>query len=94
MIFYLRVHNVILPLLKQGMDDLVTPPSMADYVARILPSAVVHKLPEEGHFSYFFLCDECHRQILSALFGEPQGPLKALEETSENDSEEEGSDLN
>ncbi|CAI9762044.1 unnamed protein product [Fraxinus pennsylvanica] len=78
----------------QGMDDMVTPPSMADYLARILPSAVVHKLPEEGHFSYFFLCDECHRQILSTLFGEPQGPLEALEEASENDSEEEGSDLN
>ncbi|KAL6987435.1 hypothetical protein U1Q18_013183 [Sarracenia purpurea var. burkii] len=59
----------------QGTDDQVVPPAMTDYVARILPSAVVHKLPDEGHFSYFFFCDECHRQILSTLFGNPKGPL-------------------
>ncbi|CAA3000701.1 Hypothetical predicted protein [Olea europaea subsp. europaea] len=67
----------------QGMDDVVTPPTMADYVASILPSAVVHKLPEEGHFSYFFLCDECHRQIISTLFGEPQDPLETVKERSD-----------
>ncbi|KAL2485260.1 alpha/beta-Hydrolases superfamily protein [Abeliophyllum distichum] len=77
----------------QGMDDMVIPPSMADYVARVLPSAVVHKLPEEGHFSHFFLCDECHGRILSTLFGEPQGPLETIDEALENDSEEERSDL-
>ncbi|CAK9185960.1 unnamed protein product, partial [Ilex paraguariensis] len=51
----------------QGMDDQVVPPSMTDYVARVLPNAIVHKLPDEGHFSYFFFCDECHRQIFSTL---------------------------
>ncbi|XP_071697576.1 uncharacterized protein [Rutidosis leptorrhynchoides] len=59
----------------QGMEDLVVPTSMTDYVARVLPSAIVHKLPDEGHFSYFYFCDECHRTILSTLFGEPQGPI-------------------
>lgn len=60
---------------EQGMDDLVVPSSMIDYVARVLPSAIVHRFPDEGHFSYFFFCDECHRQILSTLFRSPQGPL-------------------
>ncbi|KZV35085.1 hypothetical protein F511_04390 [Dorcoceras hygrometricum] len=59
----------------QGMDDMVVPPSIADYIARVLPNASVHRLPEEGHFSYFVLCDECHREILSTLFGFPRGPL-------------------
>ncbi|XP_052175674.1 uncharacterized protein LOC127790291 isoform X2 [Diospyros lotus] len=67
-------------LIWQGMDDQVVPPSMTDYVARVLPSAVVHKLPDEGHFSYFFFCDECHRQIFSTLFGSPQGPLEITEQ--------------
>ncbi|KAJ9554860.1 hypothetical protein OSB04_009474 [Centaurea solstitialis] len=70
----------------QGMEDLVVPSSMTDYVARVLPSAIVHKLPDQGHFSYFYLCDECHRTILSTLFGEPQGPIEAsLEEEDQNE---------
>lgn len=63
------------------MDDKVVPPSMVDYVARVLPTAVVHRLPEEGHFSYFSLCDECHRKIFSTIFGSPQGPLSAVDNT-------------
>lgn len=59
----------------QGMDDKVVPPSMTDFVHRILPGAAVHKLPYEGHFTYIYFCDECHRQIFTALFGTPQGPL-------------------
>lgn len=59
----------------QGTDDRVVPPSMTDYVARVLPSAIVHRLPDEGHFSYFYFCDECHRQIFSTLFGSPKGTL-------------------
>lgn len=58
------------------MDDEVVPPSMTDFIARVLPKATVHRLPNEGHFSYFFFCDDCHRQIFSSLFGAPQGPLK------------------
>lgn len=53
------------------------PPPMTDYVSRILAGATVHKLPNEGHFSYFVFCDECHRQILTTLFGSPQGPLNS-----------------
>ncbi|KAI7755516.1 hypothetical protein M8C21_031690 [Ambrosia artemisiifolia] len=63
----------------QGMEDLVVPPVMTDYVARVLPNAVVHKLPNQGHFSYFYFCDECHREILSTLFGEPRGPVQILD---------------
>ncbi|KAL1090993.1 hypothetical protein V6Z11_D07G127700 [Gossypium hirsutum] len=59
----------------QGMDDKVVPPSMTDFVHRVLPSAAVHKLPYEGHFTYLYFCDECHRQIFTTLFGTPQGPL-------------------
>ncbi|XP_059429785.1 uncharacterized protein LOC132163494 [Corylus avellana] len=59
----------------QGMDDRVVPPSMTDFVHRVLPGAAVHKLPYEGHFTYIYFCDECHRQILTTLFGTPQGPL-------------------
>lgn len=64
----------------QGMDDQVVPPSMTDYVGRVLPTATVHMLPNEGHFSYFFFCDECHRHIFYTLFGTPQGPLDATVE--------------
>lgn len=59
----------------QGMDDKVVPPSMTDFVHRVLPGAAVHKLPYEGHFTYIYFCDECHRQIFTTLFGTPQGPL-------------------
>ncbi|CAA0836473.1 alpha/beta-Hydrolases superfamily protein [Striga hermonthica] len=63
----------------QGMDDMVVPPSMTDYVGRVLQTAVVHRLPNEGHFSYFSFCDECHRQILSTVFGSPQGPIDTVD---------------
>ncbi|KAK4281451.1 hypothetical protein QN277_012944 [Acacia crassicarpa] len=66
----------------QGLDDRVVPPSMAEYIRRVLPEAVIHKFPNEGHLSYFFFCDECHRQIFSTLFGTPQGPLEKQEETA------------
>nr|XP_024924055.2 uncharacterized protein LOC107403576 isoform X2 [Ziziphus jujuba var. spinosa] len=59
----------------QGMDDKVVPSSMADHIARVITGVNLHKLPNEGHFSYFYFCDECHRRIFSTLFGPPQGPL-------------------
>ncbi|KAI4364275.1 hypothetical protein MLD38_020389 [Melastoma candidum] len=62
--------------LWQGMDDEVVPPTVTDYVARVLPRATIHKLPSEGHFSFLFFCDECQKQIFSTLFGHPKGPLK------------------
>lgn len=63
------------------MGDRVVPPSMTDYISRVLPAAIIHRLPYEGHFSFFFFCDECHRQIFYTLFGSPQGPLEQKEET-------------
>lgn len=65
------------------MDDRVVPPSMTDFVHRVLPGAAVHKLPYEGHFTYLYFCDECHRQIFTTLFGIPQGPLDVIEEVSD-----------
>jgi hypothetical protein len=73
---YLRfVDSMFFINAEQGMDDRVVPPSVTDYVVRVLPGAIVHKLPNEGHFSYFLFCDECQRQIFSTLWGIPQGPL-------------------
>ncbi|KAJ8532868.1 hypothetical protein K7X08_015757 [Anisodus acutangulus] len=78
----------------QGLDDQVVPHQMTDYVARILPRVVVHKLPDEGHFSYFFLCDECHRQMFLTVFGSPQGPLEDNNEApTEGDGEQETTNL-
>ena len=62
---------------KQGIDDKVVPPSMTDFVQRVLPGAMVHKLLYDGHFTYFYFCDECHKQIFTTIFGNPQGPLSA-----------------
>ncbi|KAL8516087.1 hypothetical protein ACS0TY_014676 [Phlomoides rotata] len=61
--------------LWQGGEDRVVPPSMSDFVQRVLPDVSLHKLPYEGHFTYFYFCDECHRQIFTVVFGDPQGPL-------------------
>lgn len=68
----------------QGMDDRVVPPSMTDFVHRVLPGAAMHKLPYEGHFTYFYFCDECHRQIFTTLFGTPQGPLNVTVEVAQS----------
>ncbi|XP_052180262.1 uncharacterized protein LOC127793548 [Diospyros lotus] len=79
----------------QGMDDKVVPPSMTDFVQRVLPGAMVHKLLYDGHFSFLYFCDECHRQMLKTLFGDPQGPLAAevdqapLPEVEAEENEEE-----
>ncbi|XP_048233805.1 uncharacterized protein LOC8286002 isoform X2 [Ricinus communis] len=72
----------------QGMDDKVVPPLMTDFVHRVLPGAAVHKLPYEGHFTYFYFCDECHQQIFTTLFGTPQGPLKKTAEVKQTPYED------
>lgn len=70
------------------MDDRVVPPSVTDFVHRIIPGAAVHKLPYEGHFTYVYFCDECHRQIFTTLFGIPQGPLEnTVEEITQSPTE-------
>jgi hypothetical protein len=65
---------------EQGMDDQAVPSSMTDYITR-------HKLPNEGHFSYYFFCEECHRQIFSTLFGDALGPLNKMAEIDETSLE-------
>ncbi|CAM8964069.1 hypothetical protein QQ045_005679 [Rhodiola kirilowii] len=89
----------------QGMEDRIVPPSMTDFIARILPESIVHKLPYDGHFTYFYFCDECHRQVFVALFGIPKGPLaisaepdlatvmENLVENPEEDDDEEKTDV-
>lgn len=72
----------------QGMDDKVVPPLMTDFVHRVLPGAAVHKLPYEGHFTYFYFCDECHRQIFTTLFGTPRGPLYNTIEVDQTPNED------
>lgn len=42
---------------------------------RVSPHVMLHKLPYEGHFTYFYFCDECHRQIFTVVYGNPEGPL-------------------
>jgi hypothetical protein len=72
---------------QQGMDDRVVSPAVAEFVRRVVPGATVHRLLDEGHFSYFCFCDECHRQIFSTLFGIPQGPINPVPQPSEVASE-------
>ncbi|KAL5985766.1 hypothetical protein ACLOJK_027753 [Asimina triloba] len=86
-----RQGKGLLPWLKsvysQGLDDKVVPPSMINFIQRVVPGATVHKLPGEGHFSYFYFCDECHRHVFSTLFGAPQGPLSPAEDEASLSSE-------
>lgn len=70
------------------MDDKVVPPAMTDFVHRVLPGAAVHKLPYQGHFTYLYFCDECHRQIFTTLFGTPQGPLSNNTEADLNQADD------
>lgn len=72
----------------------MVPPSMSVFIKRMVPDATVHRLLNEGHFSYFWFCDVCHKQIFSTLFGVPQGPLGNVlkAENSEGYNEELASD--
>lgn len=65
---------------------------MSEFVQRDLPDAILHKLLYEGHFSYFYFCDECHRQIFTTVFGDAQGPLTGNENraSAEDEAEEDG----
>lgn len=60
---------------QQGMEDGVVSPALTSYLRRVLPGASVHMLPNEGHFTYYYFCDDCHRQIFATIFGTPEGPL-------------------
>ncbi|KAF6150525.1 hypothetical protein GIB67_030326 [Kingdonia uniflora] len=64
----------------QGMDDTIVAPSTVEFVHRLVPRATIHKLPGEGHYSYLYFCDECHRHIFSTIFGTPRGPLRTTTE--------------
>ncbi|KAI3450519.1 hypothetical protein Pfo_007184 [Paulownia fortunei] len=71
-----RVSGFLGPIhIWQGAEDRVVPPAMSDFVRRVLPDVILHKLPYEGHFTYFYFCDECHRQMFTIVYGNPQGPL-------------------
>lgn len=81
----LCMKHLIYVSAMQGMDDEVVPPSMADCISRLLPQATIHRLPDEGHFSFYFFCDECHQQMFSTLFGVPRGPLDKKVEVDINE---------
>ncbi|XP_078434758.1 alpha/beta-Hydrolases superfamily protein [Wolffia australiana] len=68
----------------QGTEDRVVPPTVADYVQRVLPETLVHRLSSEGHFSYFYFCDECHRHVFTTVFGPPQGPIEPTDDSVED----------
>ncbi|PIN03258.1 putative hydrolase/acyltransferase (alpha/beta hydrolase superfamily) [Handroanthus impetiginosus] len=71
-----RVSGSLGPIhIWQGAEDTVVPPSMSDFIHRVLPDVTLHKLPYDGHFTYFYFCDECHQQIFTTVYGIPQGPL-------------------
>ncbi|KAL0370066.1 UNVERIFIED_CONTAM: hypothetical protein Sangu_0324700 [Sesamum angustifolium] len=72
----------------QGAEDTVVPPAMSHFVHRVLPYVMLHKLPYEGHFTYFYFCDECHRQMFSIVYGDPQGPLLPKEDHTPIEEEE------
>ncbi|KZV35141.1 hypothetical protein F511_06847 [Dorcoceras hygrometricum] len=76
----------------QGGEDRVVPPSMSDFVQRVLPDVMLHKLPYEGHFTYFYFCDECHSHMFSTVFGNPRGPLSRDVDQGPNDDEDQNTD--
>lgn len=65
----------------QGTDDQHVPATMNDYAKRMIlrnnfpkrsdSPVYFHTLEGEGHFSWFWFCDDCHRAIFNALF-QPQ----------------------
>lgn len=57
----------------QGTDDEIAPLVMSTYAKRILPQVELHELEGEGHYSWFFNCDQCHRELFKTLFGEVAG---------------------
>lgn len=56
-----------------GTEDKLVPLVMSEYVNRLLPQVELHKLEGEGHYSWFFNCDLCHRELFKTLFGEVAG---------------------
>lgn len=60
-------------LCLQGTDDKIAPVVMSEYVKRLLPQVELHKLEGEGHYSWFFNCDKCHRELFKTLFGDVEG---------------------
>lgn len=57
----------------QGTEDQIVPLGINEFAVRMVPQAVLHRLEGEGHFSYFWFCDKCHRVIFLAMFKEPEG---------------------
>lgn len=64
----------------QGTEDKISPLVMSEYVKRLLPQVELHRLEGEGHFSWFFSCPQCHRELFKILFGEVEGLEEALKE--------------
>ncbi|MCO5571255.1 hypothetical protein L7F22_024992 [Adiantum nelumboides] len=54
-----------------GTEDQVVPLAISEFAIRMVPQAVLHRLDGEGHFSYFWFCDKCHRNMFLTMFKEP-----------------------
>lgn len=70
---------ILRDLWLQGTEDKIAPLVMSEYVKRLLPQVELHRLEGEGHFSWFFNCPRCHRELFKTLFGEVEG-LEELDE--------------
>ncbi|BFI30615.1 hypothetical protein MPTK2_3g13910 [Marchantia polymorpha subsp. ruderalis] len=76
----------------QGTDDQLVPVTINNVAKRLVEQndlldleaksspVKLHYLPGEGHFSWFWFCDECHRRIFQTLF-RPDATVKAEDAT-------------
>ncbi|KAL2634558.1 hypothetical protein R1flu_006037 [Riccia fluitans] len=70
----------------QGTDDQMVPVTINNVAKRLVEQnrlldlteksspVKLHYLPGEGHFSWFWFCDECHRRIFQTLFRPNETP--------------------
>jgi pimeloyl-ACP methyl ester carboxylesterase len=64
--WHLALTNVAYPIqIWQGRRDVITPPSMAEELASLLPHTLTRWYPNEGHSLLFARSEEILRQLLS-----------------------------
>jgi pimeloyl-ACP methyl ester carboxylesterase len=62
----LALKNVAYPIqIWQGREDVITPPSMAEELASLLPHTLTRWYPNEGHSLLFARSEEILRQLVS-----------------------------
>jgi pimeloyl-ACP methyl ester carboxylesterase len=64
--WHLALKNVAYPIqIWQGREDVITPPSMAEELASLLPHTLTRWYPDEGHSLLFARSEEILRQLVS-----------------------------